>query len=204
MEQWRAEQPAIAAMGDKLLVDDDGSGAANRRKLAELSLLPDHAAGLIGRHVRVVRVGQGSVADFPEFADAARASGRPRGYEEGMTLSDAFGCYDTENRAVLIGDDGSSASVSAILHEMGHALDDADGQWHLCYEMEELHREIHDRLPPYLQQGGPGGAAGCSELFAELFAEVLYDRERAARLYGRGAVDFMECDVLGIRESGQS
>ncbi len=84
------------------------------------------------------------------------------------------------------------------LHESGHAVD--DGSFGVVFsrdqEFKDIHAEVFGKLPPYLQQDGPGGLAGCEELFAEGFAAILMDERGARGQYGDRFVDYMKQKVL--------
>jgi len=47
-------------------------------------------------------------------------------------------------------------------------------------------------LDTYLSQGGPGGAAGKSEMFAEGFAELMVDRAAAVKRFDEEFIKFIE------------
>jgi hypothetical protein len=64
---------------------------------------------------------------------------------------------------------GGHENASLALHEYGHAAGGLTGaDRHPAFRV--WHVEIYAGLPKYYQQGGPAGAAGMSETFAESFA----------------------------------
>lgn len=92
----------------------------------------------------------------------------PRGWPPGSTWDQVAGCYNNKSRKVVAGGIPTGC-VSLFAHEAGHGIghqfgiDDAS-------DTIDWHKKLHDTLPPYLQQGGPGAEAGRQELVAESIA----------------------------------
>jgi hypothetical protein len=112
---------------------------------------------------------------------AAEAAQQPRGWTAGKTWDDVGGFYSHHNKRAMAGNgvkaDGTqifnySGSASTVIHEFGHALGDVFGH-NNDQQLIDLHTQLHPKLDPYLQQGGPGAAAGRQELLAEGLAVYL-------------------------------
>jgi hypothetical protein len=89
---------------------------------------------------------------------------QPRGWRPGETWNEVGGAGGTTKAVISVS--GRSGSNSTSLHEFGHVI----GGRTLIDSSPELgahHRRLYRDLRPYHQQGGPGGAAGSQEFFAE-------------------------------------
>lgn len=98
----------------------------------------------------------------------------PRGHEN-KKWSEIAGCYDPVSKIVYAGA-GSDPDGSLILHELGHGVADLF-DLNNSSELVNTHVRLFDKLEDYYQQGGPGGVAGCEELFAEAFSLYLIASE---------------------------
>lgn len=119
----------------------------------------------------------------------------PRGWPSNMTWDQIAGCASVGSGTACAGKgSGHSISGSVALHEYGHIvgdclkLDDSS-------ELKEIHKELYPKLNPYLRQDGPGGTAGCQELFAELFASRMISRASAEKSFSKAAVDWLEREL---------
>lgn len=120
------------------------------------------AAGLTG-----VYIGSGPVT---ELDDMGHLKGkRPLGWPEGTTWDQVRGCYDRKRKTVVCGTGVGGDSAAMPLHEYGHAAADLLGL-ERGEDAKAWHAKLHDGLPRYFQQDGPGGIKGTQELMAESFA----------------------------------
>jgi hypothetical protein len=166
VEVRRAYPLLFSAMDDALFIYDAESGQV-RAKLIDLARVPRRLyqdlrdAGFQG-----VVIGNRT---YPELdPTVAKLKGAPRGWAPGSTYRDLQGVYSPAARKVYSGV-GKSGSASHVLHELGHAVGELLG-YNTHSEVVAAQTRLYDRIHPYYRQGGPGGAAGCSELFAEAFA----------------------------------
>lgn len=112
---------------------------------------------------------------LPELDDLQHLRGvYPRGWPPGSTWDIVGGCGGPQQVAVAV--EGISDSAATALHEIGHAVGSRLKVRGISVdqstELVEHHRRLYGKLPPYLAQDGPGGIAGCEEMFAESVAEL--------------------------------
>jgi hypothetical protein len=165
-QEWRSH-PTLAAAGDRLKIKDVEHPTVQHH-LGELSRVPPAVMKAAAGHVSAVYVGTGGVPEHDEMGHVRGV--RPRGWPEGTTWDDVAGAYNRGARSVIAGT-GRGAVKVAALHEFGHGVDDA-GRHSGHPDFRALHEKHYAALPPYFQQGGPGGAAGLAEMFAQAFAEA--------------------------------
>ncbi len=185
------DYPSLGVLGKTLRIDgyDDSVVQQHVRDLAlvpESLLAQARKAGIKDIHFGPVGM---PYLDSNEYARGVQ----PRGWPPGMTWDDVPGGYNPRARSVVAGR-GDHGCTSLALHEYGHALGHL-----LNYDNDvrliALHKQIFNRLDPYLRQDGPGGYAGRHELVAEGFATVVKDRVLATKTYGPEFVHFVE-DVM--------
>jgi hypothetical protein len=184
--EWRAH-PSIAALGPKLAVKDVESPHVQKH-LELMAKIPPATAAKIGRTIKGVHVGLGPITGLDDMGYLKGVAARGHG---SGTWDNVSGAYNPTRRVAAIGHTGNGASASTAVHELGHALDQADS-WSSAPDFVALHKKHFDRLRPYYKQGGPGGRAGCEELFAELFAHSVADRASAVAAYGEELVSWMD------------
>ena len=186
---------AKAALGPLLDIRDEGT-AVVKKHLADLALAP---AGL---HQRLKDAGLAGVfvgaVPYPELDDNQRLRGvRPRGWPEGSTWQDVAAGYDPERRMAAVWSAEPTGSASEMLHEYGHAV----GHLLEYYDDPRLiaaHRRLYGELLTFYRQGGPGGAAGRSELLAEGFAIYLKKgRQGCVQEYDEGFAAFLDDIITG-------
>ena len=163
-------------LGPNLIVTDRGDPQVMEH-LRALEQYPPRLYELLRERGVEVYIGRGGVPGLDDLGELRGV--RPRGWDEGDTWDQVGGAYFQPRGIVAVGTaEGASASGSAALHEIAHAVgfrlgfQGEDGTIvaiHDDPEFVELHRALHEagRLDPYLAQGGPGGEAGRQELFAE-------------------------------------
>ena len=156
----------VTALDGRLIIYDADSQAV-RAKLNDLALVPRKLYRELGdAGFQGVVVGDRA---YPELdPTVAKLKGAPRGWAAGSTYRELQGVYSPAARKVYSGL-GRSGSASHVLHELGHAVGDLLG-YHQHRDVVAAQARCFERLHPYYRQGGKGGAAGCSELFAEAFA----------------------------------
>jgi hypothetical protein len=164
----------VAALGDRLHVFDleDPKVVKALENLAkvdpEIIHAAMHAEGALG--FDGVWIGSRDVTSMDGMSKLAGLS--PRGYSAGQTWKDVAGLAD--NRDVVV--NAALARNATPIHEMGHTIArrcKLDGvTLEMSEALREHHRRLYPKLPAYFQQGGPGGAAGADEMFAESFATL--------------------------------
>jgi hypothetical protein len=122
----------------------------------------------------------------------AMANMHPRGWPPGSTWSQVGGAYSPHRRQVTtsVYGGGGSASNSTMLHELGHAAGHNFG-YDTHPRVVAAHKQVFERLSPYLKQGGPGGPAGVQEFVAEAFSTTLTNPTYARQKFGDDIVNFM-------------
>lgn len=169
LDTWLSKESQDAWGKDTLRVTDLDLDAT-RAHLRDLDLVPTELVRRLQAAkggVRGVYVGKGGV---PELDEMGYLSGvRPRGWAEGDTWDIVGGAYAEGDRYILAGT-GRSGSYSTILHETGHAVQSRLFNTTMVNELRRYQKLFHKELRKYYQQGGPGGAAGASEMWAETFA----------------------------------
>jgi hypothetical protein len=137
-------------------------------------------------------VGSQPVAKLPEGAHLA---GLPmRGHPQGVTWDQGVGAYLRREKTAIIGVvDRFQPGVGS--HEVGHAIGDLLG-FNRDPRLTAHHVRLHPRLAPYMQQGGPGGEAGCEELLAIGIEAVLEASDQARKLFDEEFVTYIETQVL--------
>jgi hypothetical protein len=181
LPEFDPENP-LAAYGDRLVMHDESE--VTRRHLRELEQhmpLGAHRAlrdYLAEREGGGIYIGASAVPDLDELSELRTE--QPRGWADGSTWMDVAGVYDPKRRVVGAG--GGSVrhgSASLVLHESGHALDEALGGRGLASDSSEF-RAVHERFelavrelgsvanPYYVKDGNPSGHR--SEAWAEGFA----------------------------------
>lgn len=193
---WRTHT-SLKVFGDKLDVKDLDSPTV-RKHIAHLAAVPEHIhTQLLEKGLSGVFIGNASVPDLDDMQYLKGVT--PRGWPEHLTWDIVAGGYNNLSRAVMAGV-GDSGCVSLMLHEYGHAV---GGLLELdnSPELKQIHKEIYDKLDPYLQQDGPGGKVGCQELFAEGFGTRVISRDRAIKNYGQKFVTWLEKETgIGDKE----
>lgn len=186
-----APGPKLQTLGDNLHIDTNAGSFGKRdiaKHLEDMELVPDRILKSLKVNDVEVWIGGGKVPDLDDMGHLMNI--RPRGYGEGDTWSTVAGAYAPDKKYILAGS-GQSGSVSLAIHETGHALDHVLGYASRRPDFIEQHKRIYSKLGSYEAQGGPGGEAGCSELFAEGFAYVLKDEKGARKVYDDEFVDYM-------------
>jgi SPP1 gp7 family putative phage head morphogenesis protein len=192
---WLTRYPALRALGSVLRVDDDGEHVVQQH-LEELALLPDTLhKKLVAAGLQDVHFGKKSMPYLD--ANQQYRNAQPRGWPPGSTWDEVAGAYNRGNKSVVAGwTPQGHGSRSAAIHEYGHAIGDLLG-YNDHPALDAAQRRLYDKLNPYLQQGGPGGAAGKSELLAEGMAHVVVNRWGAIRDYDEEFVKFIESILYG-------
>lgn len=177
---------SLAPVSHKIDVTD-GDDAIVRSHVADLSMVPANVHKRVADKLGGVYVGSKPVTGLDSMGRLAGE--RPRGWAEGNTWDKVAGLYDAGVRKVVAGS-GSHASASVIQHEYGHAVDDITGVSD-TQEFKDWHTKIYPGLDWYMQQDGPGGRAGCEELFAESFA-VLHRKGVSALAGWSGSSEYAD------------
>lgn len=174
----------------KVLTINDENSAAVQEHLADLSLLPD---GLVKRMGKKATVHLGD-RPMTELDSNQKLKGvHPPGWPPGSTWDELGGAYNGLAKTVSVGK-GSAGSgcISTALHEYGHAVQSGIMNQKQYNRLQDIHAKIYNKLPAYLQQGGPGKGQGVSETWAEGFATVIKDRNRATKEYGPDFVTLVD------------
>lgn len=183
-----------SVLGDTLHVSDINTKTV-KLHLEDLRLLPEgllnHAKGK-GVSIHLGDVTMPSLNSNQEYKGV-----RPRGWAEKDTWDKVPGAYNAKAKSVSAGA-GRHGSVSPALHEFFHGIGHV-AEFDDHPKMLAIHKKIYSKLPPYLQQGGPGGSAGSQELFAEGAAHLLKDRNKAISLYGAAFAKFIDTEVLTLK-----
>lgn len=193
--------------GDRLTIEAPLDDADVLRHLEGLRLLPEHVVEELVRHDVKVVIGNKAVPHLDKMSHL-RGQSAGGGYGEHMTWEDVGACYEHFDRQMILGRSPWARSddhefFDTAVHEAGHALDHVRGlkdpskgryadllPSRYDRDFDRLHRENYDRLPTYLQQGGPGGIEGKSETWAEGISATLSNERRARELYGDELIDF--------------
>ncbi|WP_235959461.1 hypothetical protein [Actinomadura macrotermitis] len=137
------------------------------RAVESLAALPDRlkerlAAGLDG-----IYVGPGGV---PQLDDMGHLRDHPLPSGRG-TWDICAGAYG--DRKVIVGD-RPSPTPDVMMHEVGHALDDIDGEGAGWQSDGPAFRALYDQCRPYLASDfhTAAGALGRREFFADAFAAI--------------------------------
>ncbi|RJL23196.1 hypothetical protein [Bailinhaonella thermotolerans] len=144
-----------------------------------LAELPAHLTHLLAGHLRAIYVGPGGV---PELDGRQYLRGVPLDpARPEITWDLVAGCYGD---GVIVVGDMPSHSCDVMLHEIGHALDHADGGGGMRSESDPDWRALHRMLRPAL----PPRYHHPRELFAEAFAACAAgEAEELMRLCDRDA-----------------
>jgi hypothetical protein len=117
----------------------------------------------------------------------------PRGWTK-SSWAGVPGGFDGNTNIVYAGK-GDHGSTSLVLHEYGHAFGKA-------FELDSspvviaAHKRLYDKLPSYLQQGGPGGFAGRQEFLAESFGNFfMKSKDDFIRKYDKELYDFLSISI---------
>ncbi len=181
---------------DGHLVIEAPDAAIVQRHLDEYAQIPANVRKALQDGGVKVYVGDKPVPELDDLGHLRNV--QPRGYGAGATWMDAAGAYSPGRNVAVAGDTADGhGSASLVGHEAGHALDQVLGPGPqapvsaVSPEFDAHHRRLYQRLQTYYAQGGPGGAAGKSELFAEAFGQILADEARARRRWDDAFVDYM-------------
>lgn len=196
--QRQARQSVQGKFGQSLQVSNDNLPVV-RTHIEDLDRVPTGVARAAAAAGVTVQVAGGPV---PTFAGMEHYAGqRPRGWPPGATWDEVGGAYDSSRRVVIAGA-GRHNSTSLVLHEYGHAIGFASGA-HDTQEWSGIHRDTFDRLDPYSQQGGPEGAAGRHELWAEAYAvHTRHGPAETERRYGTRVRSYVERQVSDFGKRG--
>lgn len=181
---------------DGHLVIEAPDAAITQRHLDEYAQIPANVRKALQNAGTKVHIGDKPVPELDDLGHLRRV--QPRGYGPDQTWMDAAGAYSPGHNVAVAGDTANGhGSASLVGHEVGHALDRAIAPGpaaqasDLSPEFDAHHRRLYPRLQTYYAQGGPGGQAGKSELFAEAFGQILADEARARRRWDDPFVDYM-------------
>jgi hypothetical protein len=178
-------QQAIRAAA-AALVDIGGTAAETDRQLvvAELVKLPMAGLRALALANKRVVVCRDSVTEIRIDLRGVR----PRGWPEGRTWDTVPGLNDPNNNRVIIATrngripptgDGHAAS-NLVLHEVGHAVDDAVGGGSNTQEFQRARTADAAQLGSYFTQAG---AAGLRETYAESLARFYGNDPNDAATY---------------------
>lgn len=177
-----------AKLGSSLNVRNDGTELVQTH-VADLDVVPPGLTRAVAAKGVVVHIGDAPMTELNGNLDLKGQS--PRGWPPGKTWDDVPGGFNPAYNSVAAGK-GDHGCASLALHEYGHAIGyhfgiDYSPEW------QSIHASVHDALPPYLQQGGPGGFAGRQELWAESFAvHQKHGGNVAEKVFGKPVRDFVD------------
>lgn len=193
-EAVRVQYPHLErALGSVLRVEHYDVPAI-RNHVDELALVPENLLKAVRkRGLRDIHLAD---RPMPELDSNSRYAGQqPRGWQPGATWEGVPGAYNPNSKSVVAGA-GRHGSHSVVLHELGHAIGGLM-RFEKHKDIDAAHRRLFDKLPPYLKQDGPGGAAGKQEFFAEVFATYVKDGHAAvASEYDAALANFYRDVVL--------
>ncbi len=175
--------------GTSLEVADSGEPLVQEH-IRHLALLPKPLVEqMIARGVRI----KISNKDMPNMDSNPKWQDAPRGWTK-SNWSGVPGGFDGNTNIVYAGK-GDHGSISLVLHEYGHAFGKA-------FELDSspvviaAHKRLYDKLPSYLQQGGPGGFAGRQEFLAESFGNFfMKSKDDFIRKYDKELYDFLSISI---------
>lgn len=179
---------------DNVIVESDGTIA--QKHLSDYRRIPDLLRAAVER--AGVKVYVSNDQSVPGIDRQEKWRGvQPRGWAEGQTWDTVPGAYDAEKRYVLAGAGAGAGSSSLLLHEYGHAAGHVLG-YNDDQRLIDIHTRAFSSLPSYFAQGGPGAAAGRSELLAEAFAGTITNRNAAVNRFGEEMISFIENIVFAV------
>jgi hypothetical protein len=159
-------------VGDQLTADQY-LGTQGQRHIKELAKLPSNLLMSLSDRGVSWHVGDKTIGNYEPMLNGMQ----PRGYTQTTDYGSLAGSYLPDKMKVLLGaSDYGSSSASIAQHETGHAVGHNLG-FNWDKDLIDLHKATYDRLPPYMQQDGPGGYAGREEMLAEMFAR-FHNRKR--------------------------
>lgn len=198
---WLHRHPALKPLHEIMTVA--GEHGLIEERLSALEKLPERVMQQLQEAGIEIAIGRGTVPDIPGM-ERLRGK-RPRGWPSG-TWDDVEACYDAANKRVILGTAPrlfedyylayrpSRERMLITLHEVGHAIDVVESPtdpWSQRAEFDAIHKRRYAFLARYYQQGGRGGRVGKEELFAQGFAEALYDESRGRRELGNAVIDYV-------------
>lgn len=144
------------------------------RAIHRLAELPGEVQDRLAAMLDAIHVGPGGV---PELDDMVRLRGVPLPSGR-ATWDSCAGAYG--ERKIIVGTRPSSAP-DVMCHEVGHALDDIDGNGHEWQSDSAEFRALYDRCLPLLVSNfhKQDGVLGRREFFADAFSAIA-SRQRPA------------------------
>ncbi|WP_019632328.1 hypothetical protein [Actinomadura atramentaria] len=144
------------------------------RAVESLAGLPDRLKELLAGGLDGIYVGAGGV---PRLDDMGHLAGRP--LPSGRATWDI--CAGAYGDGKIVVGDRPSPTPDVMLHEVGHALDDIDGEPGTWQSDSEAFRALYDLCRPHLASDFhlQGDALGRREFFADAFAAIS-SRQRPA------------------------
>jgi hypothetical protein len=144
------------------------------RAIESLAELPDRIKDVLARGVDGIYVGHGGV---PDLDDMGHLKGRelPSGRATWDICAGAYG-----DRKIVVGD-RPSPTPDVMMHEVGHALDDVDGEPGTWQSDSPEFRALYEQCLPHLVGDfhRQPGVLGRREFFADAFAAIAA-RQRPA------------------------
>ena len=212
-----ARRPGLARFGDSLTIDADDLSILDDPKIGkwldDLDAIPDEIVEAVRADGVEVYVSTKPITKLPGLGHLEGVT--PRGWPPGSTWDEAGGLFDSGAKRVYATTNGRGGSVSTVLHEYGHALDDVlrrtgDRRLLARFDAAWARGNGGDRFLPYFSQSDLSFiatdlddvwrvAAGQQESFAEAFSHFVRlkrdDVDDFARMF-RETIDASKIDDI--------
>jgi len=208
-----AELPQLAAiLGDKLRVDGAKESADIREAVANLSRLPPALLERIEKAVTDIHLSPLPLRLLGRSGKVGEAIAAAPPQADGMSWDAIGGVFFTQGglREVLVSGSVGDSGIT-VIHEVGHALDDASGKkesdspaWRKAWDDFMASGAPVTRVPHYND-----AVTGRSESFAEAFAVLWsvgggdYGRQLVAQEFGESVADYMAREYGAQKWGGQ-